>query len=48
MESGKLAISSGPVLDNNGNCISEYTSVWRLDQDKQWRIVFDKGNQSCL
>ncbi len=48
LESGKLAISSGPVLDENGHCILEYTSVWRLDSDKQWRIIFDKGNQSCL
>ncbi len=48
LESGQLAISSGPVLDENGKCISEYTSVWRLDSDKQWRVIFDKGNQSCL
>ncbi len=48
LESGKLAISSGPVLDEMGQCILEYTSIWRLESDNEWRVIFDKGNQSCL
>ncbi len=33
--------------DANGKLIAEYTSIWRLEADNTWRIVFDKGNKAC-
>lgn len=47
LESGTLALSTGPVHDANGKLIAEYTSIWRLEADNTWRIVFDKGNKAC-
>lgn len=47
LESGKLAISTGPVFNSKGKLFSYYTSTWRLDDDGRWRIIFDKGNKAC-
>jgi len=47
LDSGKLAFSSGPVLDPAGKRIGTFNSVWRLDDDDRWRIVFDKGCPPC-
>ncbi|MFT7486704.1 MAG: ketosteroid isomerase-like protein [Candidatus Paceibacteria bacterium] len=44
LRSGDLAHSSGPVFDEYGNHIANFASVWRLESDGCWRIVFDKGN----
>jgi ketosteroid isomerase-like protein len=44
LESGGLALSSGPVVGATGEEIGRFNSIWRKDQDKQWRIVFDKGS----
>lgn len=44
LESGRLALSSGPVLDSSGEEIGQFNSIWRKDRDQQWRIVFDKGS----
>ena len=44
LESGKLALSSGPVRDRSGNVVGRFNSIWRLDPDGQWRVVFDKGS----
>lgn len=43
LESGRLAISSGPVHSASGESIGRFNSIWRLDEDGQWRVVFDKG-----
>jgi uncharacterized protein (TIGR02246 family) len=43
LESGALALSSGPVFDPDGNRIGTFNSVWRREADGQWRVVFDKG-----
>ena len=43
LASGKLAISTGPVFDPNGDRIASFTSVWRRGDDNDWRVVFDKG-----
>lgn len=42
-DSGTLALSSGPVRDPDGKEVSTFNSVWRLDPDGTWRVVFDKG-----
>ena len=47
LDSGTLAISSGPVRDPQGKLVARFTSVWRLEPDGQWRVVFDKGNPVC-
>ena len=47
LESGTLALSSGPVYDAAGKRIATFTSIWRLEAPGEWRIVFDKGNAAC-
>ena len=46
LESGRLAITSGPVRDPKGAVFARFTSVWRLE-DGKWRVIFDKGNPVC-
>ena len=47
LESGTLAISSGPVFDASGKKFATFTSIWRMEAPGVWRIVFDKGNPEC-
>jgi ketosteroid isomerase-like protein len=47
LDSGTLAFSSGPVLDPKGARVGTFNSVWRLERDGSWRIVFDKGCPPC-
>jgi ketosteroid isomerase-like protein len=47
LESGTLALSTGPVHDPRGKLVATYTSIWRLEAPGVWRIVFDKGNDAC-
>ena len=42
-DSGTLALSSGPVRGPDGKDVSTFNSVWRLEPDGVWRVVFDKG-----
>ncbi|MFG1691510.1 YybH family protein [Gemmatimonadota bacterium] len=44
LESGRLALSSGPVRGASGEVVGRFNSVWRKDRDGQWRVVFDKGS----
>ena len=44
---GKLALSTGPVLDPSGKRIGTYTSIWRHEADGRWKIVFDRGCPVC-
>ena len=44
LESGRLALSSGPVRSPSGEEIGRFNSIWRKDADGQWRVVFDKGS----
>ncbi len=46
LDSGTLALSSGPVRDPAGTLVGTFTSIWRLENGR-WRIVFDKGNEAC-
>ncbi len=43
LDSGTLALSSGPVRDAEGNITSSFNSIWRLESDGVWRVIFDKG-----
>ena len=47
LESGTLALSSGPVFDPQGTRVATFNSVWRQEANGQWRIIFDKGNATC-
>ena len=47
LDSGMLALSTGPVRDPDGNLIGRFTSIWRLEEPSTWRVVFDKGNEVC-
>lgn len=47
LDSGTLALTSGPVKDPSGKLIGTFMSIWRLEAPGQWRIVFDKGCDAC-
>jgi ketosteroid isomerase-like protein len=47
LDSGTLALTSGPVRDPAGKLIGTFTSIWRLEPDGRWRVVFDKGCDVC-
>lgn len=47
LSSGGLALSTGPVRGSEGTCEATFTSVWRLEDDGSWRIVFDRGTPGC-
>jgi ketosteroid isomerase-like protein len=47
LDSGTLALSSGPVHDADGRMIATFTSIWRQEAPGRWYIIFDKGNAAC-
>lgn len=47
LKSGRLALSSGPVKDPKGALIGTFSTIWRLEPDGKWRVVFDKGCPVC-
>src|SRR5690606_36068104 len=47
IESGGLALSSGPVLNADGRLGARFTSIWRRGADGRWRVVCDKGGDVC-
>jgi ketosteroid isomerase-like protein len=47
LDSGTLALSSGPVRDPSGKRVGTFNSVWRREGDGQWKIVFDNGCPAC-
>lgn len=47
LESGTLALSSGPVYGLDGRRIGTFNSIWRKQADGTWRVVFDKGCDWC-
>ncbi len=47
LDSGGLALSTGPVHDAAGKLLSRFTSIWRQEAPGQWRIVFDAGSPVC-
>ena len=44
LESGTLALSSGPVYGPDGQEGGRFNSIWRLEDDGQWYVIFDKGS----
>jgi ketosteroid isomerase-like protein len=47
LDSGTLALSSGPVRDPTGRQVGTFSSIWRRESDGRWRVVFDKGCEVC-
>lgn len=47
LESGTLALSSGPVFDPEGHRIGTFNSVWRRERKGSWKIVLDNGCPPC-
>ena len=47
LESGELALSTGPVWNDEGDRVATFTSIWRLEAPGTWRIVFDRGQRYC-
>lgn len=46
-EGGKLALSTGPVLDPAGKRVGTFTSIWRREPGGEWKIIFDRGCPVC-
>jgi ketosteroid isomerase-like protein len=46
LDSGTLALSSGPVRDPSGKRIGTFNSIWRRE-DGKWKIVIDHGCPPC-
>ena len=47
LDSGALAMTSGPVRDPAGKRIGTFNSVWRREAKGQWKIVLDNGCPAC-
>jgi len=47
LDSGGLALSSGPVRNPAGELTGRFNSIWRLESDGRWRVVFDQGSALC-
>jgi uncharacterized protein (TIGR02246 family) len=47
VESGSLAISTGPVTDPAGKRVGTFTTTWRREADGRWRVVLDAGCPPC-
>ena len=47
VDSGTLAMTSGPVRDPSGKRIGTFHSVWRREGRGRWKIVLDNGCPAC-
>jgi ketosteroid isomerase-like protein len=47
LDSGTLALSTGPVRNAAGERTATYMSIWRQESPGVWRIIFDKGARYC-
>ena len=47
LDSGTLALSSGPVRDPSGKRIGTFNSIWRREPDGKWKVVIDHGCPPC-
>jgi ketosteroid isomerase-like protein len=47
LDSGTIALSSGPVFDASGKRTGTFNSVWRREKDGRWKIILDNGCPPC-
>lgn len=47
LDSGALALSSGPVRDPSGKRVGTFNSIWRREPGGKWKIVIDHGCPPC-
>jgi ketosteroid isomerase-like protein len=47
LDSGTLALSTGPVYSREGKQTAIFTTTWRQEEPGVWRVVFDRGNKAC-
>jgi ketosteroid isomerase-like protein len=47
LDSGSLALSTGPVRDPHGKRAGTFNSVWRREPGGAWKIVLDNGCPPC-
>jgi len=47
LDSGTLALSSGPVTNAQGKRVGTFNSVWRREGKGGWKIVLDNGCPAC-
>jgi ketosteroid isomerase-like protein len=47
LDSGALALSTGPVTDPAGRTIARFNSIWRRESSGAWRVIFDRGCDVC-
>ena len=47
LDSGTLAMTSGPVRDPAGKRVGTFNSVWRREAKGKWKIVLDNGCPAC-
>ena len=54
LDNGSLALSRGPYkttsVDADGNSVESwgtFNSVWRLNENGEWRVVFDAGSPAA-
>jgi ketosteroid isomerase-like protein len=46
--SGDIGLSTGPVFDETGKHILNYSSIWQRQRDGSWKIIFDgPGSAVC-
>jgi ketosteroid isomerase-like protein len=43
LDSGTLGMTTGPVRNEKGEATGRFSSVWRLEPDGKWRVIFDRG-----
>ncbi len=47
LDSGRLAISTGPVFAPDGTRAGTFNSTWRRESDGSWMVVLDNGCPPC-
>lgn len=47
LDSGTLALSTGPVRDPEGRLVGTFNSIWRREAGGRWKVVIDKGCPVC-
>jgi ketosteroid isomerase-like protein len=47
LDSGTLALSSGPVRDPSGKRVGTFNSIWRREAGGSWKVVIDNACPRC-